>query len=280
MGQNHLIENNNVSHTIQHHPCSNSTAPWLDADAFRFHGSGHVFRGNTIHDMPFGPKGIDTGFCDLETLADLNKDFVSDSHTDCFQTYDGGRIAGHDILFETNLCILPPANEWVEDNTGAKAFQASGEAYNLTFKNNLVVADFLSLFLDGCHDITITHNTFIGSGDTHSQGLKFENCYGNIRIKNNVLYKQENNIGHIWPVNTPVDAGYNCIYRANGSPSRPADPGDVWDVDPQLDSSYHLLPNSPCIDAGTDMGITTDLDGNPRPQGGGFDIGAFEFNFP
>ena len=279
MGKNHLIENNNVSHTIQHHPCSSSTAPWLDADAFRFHGSGHIFRSNSIHDMPYGPKGFDTAFCDLEKLADLNKDFVFDSHTDCFQTYGGERIAGHDILFEANRCELPPANEWV-DGFGAKAFQTSGDAYNLTFRNNLVVADFLSLFLDGCYDITIAYNTFIGSGDPGSQGLKFENCIGNIRIKNNVLYKQENGIGHIWPVNTPVDAGYNCIYRENGSPSRPADPGDVWDVDPRLDSSYRLLPNSPCIDSGTDMGITTDFDGNPRPQGAGFDIGAFEFTIP
>jgi hypothetical protein len=144
----------------------------------------------------------------------------------------------------------------------------------------LVIADLVALFLDGCHDITIAQNTFIGSGHTLSQGLQFENCIGNIQIKNNVFYKQENGIGHIWPVHTPVDAGYNCIYRDNGSPSRPADPGDVWDIDPRLDSSYHLLPDSPCIDAGTDMGITGDFDNNPRPQGSGFDIGAFEFIIP
>lgn len=280
MGQNHLIENNDVSHTIQHHPCSASTESWLDADAFRFHGSGHIFRGNYIHDMPIGHKGFDTGTCDLGSLADLSKDFVSDSHTDCFQTYGGEMVAGHDILFESNRCMLPPANEWVEEDAGAKAFQASGDAYNLTFRNNLVVADLLSLFLDGCHDITIANNTFIGSGDPYSQGLQFENCISNIHIYNNVFFKQENGIGHIWPENTPVDAGYNCIYRENGVPSRPADPGDVWDVDPLLDGSYHLLPNSPCIDAGIDMDITLDFDGTPRPQGNGFDIGAFEFTSP
>jgi hypothetical protein len=280
MGKNHLIENNNVSHTIQHHPCSSSTASWLDADAFRFHGSGHVFRGNIIHDMPYGHKGFDIGSCDLNSLADLSKDFVSDSHTDCFQTYAEDLIAGHDILFEANHCVLPPANEWVEDGIGAKAFQVEGNSYNLTFRNNLVVADLLSIFMDGCHDIIIAHNTFIGSGEAHSQGLQFENCIGNIQIKNNVFYMQENGVGHIWQVDTPVDAGYNCIYRANGSPFRPADPGDIWGVDPRLDSRYRLLPNSPCIDAGTDLGITTDFDGNPRPQGSGFDIGAFEFTIP
>lgn len=280
MGQNHLIENNDISHSIQHHPCSSSTASWLDADAFRFHGSGHIFRGNTIHDMPYGRKGFDTASCNLETLADLSKDFVSNSHTDCFQTYGGNGFAGHDILFDANRCELPPANEWVEDGVGAKAFQASGDAYNLIFRNNLIVADFLSLFIDGCHDITIVNNTFIGSGDTYSQGLKFINCIGNNRVMNNVLYKQENGSGHIWAEYSPVNAGFNCVYRENGSPSRPADPGDIWDIDPLLDGNYRLLPNSPCIDAGTDMGITTDYDGNPRPQGAGFDIGAFELTTP
>lgn len=279
MGQNHLIENNDVSHTIQHHPCTRSTASWLDADAFRFHGNGHTFRGNTIHNMPYGLKGFETVSCNLENLADTSKDFVSDSHTDCFQTYGGERIAGHDILFEANRCELPPSSEWVDD-IGAKAFQTSGNAFNLTFRNNLVIADFLSLFLDGCHDITIANNTFIGSGDPSSQGLKFLNCFGNIRIKNNIFYKQENGIGHIWPVNTLVDAGYNCIYRENGSPSRPADPGDIWDADPYLDIDYRLTSNSPCVDSGIDMGVTIDFDGNPRPQGVGFDIGAFEFNIP
>ncbi len=280
MGQNHLIKNNGVSHTIQHHPCSNSTASWLDADAFRFHGSGHIFRNNRIHDMPYGPEGFDLATCSIENLADLNKDFVSDSHTDCFQTYgDEEHVAGHDILFDGNRCELPRASQWA-DGTGAKAFQVSGNAYNLTFSNNLVVADMLSYFEDGCHDLMIVHNTFVGSGDTHSQGLQFENCAGNIQIKNNIFYKQENGIGYIWPVNTPVDAGYNCIYREQGSPSRPADIGDVWDMDPRLDSSYHLLENSPCIDVGVNLGIATDFDGNPRPQGMGFDMGAFEYSAP
>ena len=279
MGQNHLIENNDVSQTIQFHPCSTSTASWLDADAFRFHGSGHVFRNNYIHDMPFGDAGSDLAACDIESLSDLSKDFVGDSHTDCFQTYGGERIAGHDVLFEGNRCELPPAEEWV-DGAGAKAFQGTGNTYDLTFKNNLVVADLLSFFADGCHDITIIHNTFIGSGASHSQGLQFENCSGNIQVKNNVFYNQGNGIGHIWQVDAPVDAGNNCVYLAGRSPSRPADPGDIWGVDPLLDAGFRLLAASPCIDAGADLGVTIDFAGTPRPQGDAVDIGAFEYPVP
>ena len=40
---------------------------------------------------------------------------------------------------------------------------------------------------------------------------------------------------------------------------------------------HHLQPGSPCIDAGTDAGVYTDRDGDERPQGDGFDMGADEF---
>ena len=48
-------------------------------------------------------------------------------------------------------------------------------------------------------------------------------------------------------------------------------------VIPQVD--YHLTSASICIDAGTPVGgtaIPTDIEGTPRPQGNGFDIGAYE----
>jgi hypothetical protein len=39
---------------------------------------------------------------------------------------------------------------------------------------------------------------------------------------------------------------------------------------------YHLRENSPAIDAGIDADVTTDIDGQARPQGAGYDLGADE----
>ena len=39
---------------------------------------------------------------------------------------------------------------------------------------------------------------------------------------------------------------------------------------------YHLLSGSPAIDRGIDAGVTTDIDGDPRPQDAGYDVGADE----
>jgi len=39
---------------------------------------------------------------------------------------------------------------------------------------------------------------------------------------------------------------------------------------------YHLTAGSPCIDTGTDAGVYSDIDGDERPSGRGFDIGSDE----
>ena len=47
--------------------------------------------------------------------------------------------------------------------------------------------------------------------------------------------------------------------------------------DPRLDSTQRLNAGSAAIDAGVNAGVVVDIDGDPRPMGGGFDIGADEF---
>ena len=42
-------------------------------------------------------------------------------------------------------------------------------------------------------------------------------------------------------------------------------------------SDFHLLSTSPCINAGTDVGLTEDYEGNAVPQGATPDIGAYEY---
>lgn len=74
-----------------------------------------------------------------------------------------------------------------------------------------------------------------------------------------------------------VDADHTDIGTLAGTVN---DLGGNISTDPRFVSSndFHLTASSPCIDTGTCTGApATDADGDPRPTGGGCDIGADEF---
>jgi hypothetical protein len=50
-------------------------------------------------------------------------------------------------------------------------------------------------------------------------------------------------------------------------------------VNPAWNATFHLMVGSPCIDVGVATGApATDIDGDARPNGAGFDIGADEYH--
>jgi len=75
--------------------------------------------------------------------------------------------------------------------------------------------------------------------------------------------------------NTLINNVTNMEVTVSGTPTFNA--GESIFNDPLLDSTYHLRPGSPAINAGMDAGVTTDIDGDARPKGSGYDIGADEF---
>jgi parallel beta-helix repeat protein len=285
MGTRNLVENNEVAHTVQHHPCNvrYRSESWLDADGIRFHGDGHVLSGNRVHSIEYGGSGWDSGTpCSLASLEDLSIDLNDEPHIDCFQTFGpaGSKVPASNIVLERNHCNLP---DFLSDGSLAgKGFQIA-EATDITIKNNVAIHNLSALVLDSA-GISFLHNTFYGNPDSgFSEGVKFTNSRTSL-VKNNIFAYQESGIGSIWANDSQsaagLNAGFNCVYRQGGKPNREPDPGDVWDINPLFvgePGDLHLQPGSPCIDAGaTDLGVNDDYEGTVRPQGNGYDIGGYE----
>jgi len=85
------------------------------------------------------------------------------------------------------------------------------------------------------------------------------------------------------PLNYPHD--HNLFYSPGDSAisdpvGYPPGPGDII-ADPQFVDfnarDLHLQPSSPAVNMGTDLGYTSDYDGNPVPIGPAPDAGAYEY---
>ena len=127
----------------------------------------------------------------------------------------------------------------------------------------------------------IAHNTIAYNGGMGA--IYLANGYVTPTIVNNIV------VSNTYGIYAHADASgtldYNDVWgnttQDYGS-SGALEPGahDIQ-ADPRLvnpaGDDYHLRFGSPCIDVGVDAGVTTDLEGDPRPLGAGCDIGADEY---
>jgi hypothetical protein len=130
---------------------------------------------------------------------------------------------------------------------------------------------------------TLAHNTFVANDSGSGNGriaIHLNDPYVTLVLTNNLTYS------HTYGVY--VTAGstatlYNTLFYAHsdgdiGGPGAIVNTNPITGQDPLLDADYHLQVGSPAIDAGLPLSwFTTDIDGDPRPQGSGYDIGADEF---
>jgi len=263
-GRDNTVQYNDISATMQYVPAVSNPPSWVDADGIYFHGQGHIFRGNYIHDISY--------------TQPENRD----PHIDCFQTFAAppSQEAASNILFDGNYCNEPTSNA---DRGLAAKFTQSENAQNLIFINNVVYA-YLAGIVQQSTNISFLNNTFVAPVTANEgQGLYLSKDT-NITIENNIFANQTNGVGAIFPdsaSNSSLVAGYNCIWNQG---SKRTSKGDVVGKNPLFVnpvSNFHFQAGSPCIDQGLTLPqVTHDFDGAPRPQGKGYDMGAYEFAVP
>lgn len=182
----------------------------------------------------------------------------------------------------------------VENNTGLYVGGISIEAtYAPLILNNNVFTNNSGFYGGGAYirgkNVYLTNNTVINNNATYGGGIYLQLYYpsSSADFHNNLFYNNTGNTGgdvviENWH-NGVINVFNNNFDPAKFSGTITAEGGNV-NLDPMfvdpLNGDYHLSPNSPMINAGSNSAPSLplyDFEGEARVQGPAVDIGADEF---
>jgi parallel beta-helix repeat protein len=206
--------------------------------------SNAVVEGNIIHDNGYGGGSAINmdGVQDSEIFNNL----IYNNHATGIAMYqiDGGDASKNNKVYN-NTIIQPSDGRWC-------IISVDGSTGNTLYNN-----------------ILINHHSFRGSISVDAASMT-----GLVSDNNILVNRLSDDDGNS---NMTLSQWQGMGYDTH---SMLADPEDQIFTD-QANGNYHLLQNSQAVDAGTNLVFPTvfeDLDNVSRPQGGGFDIGCYEYN--
>ncbi len=278
-------------------------------------GVGHRVIGNYLHDSALDDSGalsINTDSSQIKVLGNLlSNNGTPGEKLRGHAFYIGGYGTNSDIEFGWNQ---------IQNQEGGRSIQLYGHLANdriedIRIHDNLLSGAELNNVVLGGSDggtevlgtIYVYNNIIEGSGEP---GLRVNDPQGTVYVQNNTFY--DNSTAQIYlerAGNRRVTVQNNILYARsdqlyysleewgaqssslNASNNLCFGAGDCpdWDsnslsADPALldieTGNYRPGANSPAIDAGADTNMQLDYLGYPRPQGKGFDIGAYESETP
>jgi hypothetical protein len=220
---------------------------------------------NNCYSMPKGLNGVHMGLGSAYITIDSNV------------IYDNGRLAygengcniltqnmyDHGVYVEGDHVTI--TNNIFYENQHGFAIQFVGGSnatvYNNTFADPNPV-NIGQIVLWGDHDnMDIQNNIFYNPNDYavwNFQGIKT-----NVVIRNNLIYSDIETVGIINSEEQGITLSDNIVMQ------------DPHFMD-AANRDYHLQSDSPAIDTGLPT-VLKDIEGTARPQGSGYDIGAYEY---
>jgi parallel beta-helix repeat protein len=169
---------------------------------------------------------------------------------------------------------------------------ANGIIIDQCYANPPVLIENNVIFNNGgrCIDVyessntTIVHNTcYQNLADPYTRGdAEIESgSSANVRAYNNILYARSGKGATASSYSTNIVFDYNLVFNGpDGFPGPHDITSDPLFVNPSLNpdiADFHIMSGSPAIDnASATYGPAIDYGGISRPQGSGYDIGAYE----
>jgi len=273
------------NNTVQDNVASPTTASWGGGLFLR--SSPATLEGNTVQSntASIGSWGEGGGLRFYDSAATLEGNLVQGNVASASDDGWGGGL----YLYESAAML---SGNTIISNTAALTASAAGRGGGLwvygsgpfTLTNNLVVGNHAhtaggGLGFDGGPSEPTSGRLFHTTiADNEGQGV-YVGVTTTLALTNTII------AGHAGEGIT-VTAGStvtldHTLWHGNGTNA--AGPvtshTDIYDdplfADP-VAWDYHLAAGSPAIDTGLNAGVATDIDGDPRPMGDGYDIGADE----
>ncbi|MEN6370801.1 MAG: right-handed parallel beta-helix repeat-containing protein [Armatimonadota bacterium] len=237
--------------------------------AYLFYANG-TFSNNVVSEntLPYGNGG---GVYIQSGSVDFRDNIISGN-----SAANGGGI--YHSSFDT-----PIWNCVIKDNTatqGGGIYCYSSEIVTNNIISGNSATSGSGIYINLTASPLITSNTIVRNlGNCRSIYI----CEASPRINNNIIAFNSGGIEKSSSTGSPTLTN-NCVYNPSGTNYVNLTAGGTnISVDPGLTFDYHLLTNSPCINAGTNSAYVMsqyDMDGENRIFAGTIDIGADEFYCP
>lgn len=210
--------------------------------------------------------------------------------------HDNRRLGIYVDAWDTHTFNVDVVGNLCHDNGGcgfAAAAERGGLLENVRFMNNvayhnrsagIAVAGWNGGWEHPVENVQIINNTVFDNGweeHTWGGGIAVESRQArSVLIRNNICsenrdFQIRNDIGEAEVV---IDHNLVHGYRGGANETRGANcvEGDPLFVDP-AQGDFHLQAGSPAVDAGAvERAPERDIEGGERPQGEGYDLGAYE----
>ncbi|MEM7114954.1 MAG: Ig-like domain-containing protein [Chloroflexota bacterium] len=205
--------------------------------------------------------------------------------TENYAVSDGGAVSifAKTVVVERNR-ILNNSSDSVSSGFVIYALGNTSIHNNIWSANVGAIGSFdLSMSTD--KQATLFHNTFISANKPNATAaIMASSSQGQALVKNNIVMGYAR-AGFIFNPHESIVTSNN-LYFANGDDelldppaSSDIDSADHIYAEPMLDAILRPKAQSPAVDAGVDTGVGEDINGEKRPQGNSFDLGAIESPF-